>query len=110
MAIQFVGIGLVVTAIFETFKGFVKFFVDRSAKRILIIAALLVSLTAFVVGFMRLISGLVNTISTQLPPEIAQFGGYVLPSNTLLCLSAIITAHLARWAYEWNIKVLQWKL
>lgn len=110
MAVQLVGVALLSSVITKIFESVVSFFVERSAKRLLIIAALLVALGGLVTGFMRIISNLVSGIGTQLPPEISQFGGYILPSNTIICLSAIITAHLVRWAYEWNIKVLQWKL
>lgn len=110
MALQFVGIGLVVAAIYDFFKGIVKFFVEHATRRVLVIAAVLAALATLVIGFMRTISGIVNQLQMTMPVEVSQYIGLVIPSNFNFCVSLYASAMVIRWAYEWNVKVLQWRL
>ncbi len=79
-------------------------------KRILIIASCLTVLAAFVVAFYALILTLVSSISATLPPFFSAAASMVVPDNFITIVSIQITARIARWAYEWNVKVLQWRL
>lgn len=79
-------------------------------KRLLIIASCVTLLAAFVVGFYALMLTLINSISASLPPFFSAAASMVVPDNFIVIASIQITARIARFAYEWNVKVLQWRL
>ncbi|MCD8523940.1 MAG: minor coat protein [Saccharospirillaceae bacterium] len=88
------------------FSWLVKFFTKRVAVTLAIVA-LVVSATA---AFVALITGLVSSLEYVLPPWFSLAVQMVVPENTTTCFSVIITARLARWAYEWNVRIIQYKL
>ncbi len=73
------------------------FFGARYALKIAVIAA---SLAAFAV-LAAAINGLVGTVQGSLPSWAAN-GVYFLPPNTGACMSAVITATIARWGYDFQ--------
>lgn len=79
-------------------------------KRLLIISAVLAVLASFVAGFYVAIDLLMGSISSVAPPFLNQAASLFLPTNLTELISIQITARLARWVYEWNVKVLQWRL
>lgn len=79
-------------------------------KRLLVIGAVLAVLTTFVVAFYALIHTTINSINSVAPPSLSQAASLVVPDNFASLASIYITARIARWAYEWNVKVLQWRL
>lgn len=79
-------------------------------KRFALFAAFVVGLLALFAVFLGVITGLLGGLSYVVPAEWTQYAGYVLPSNFKPCITAIMTAHIARYAFSWNTKILQYKL
>lgn len=79
-------------------------------RRLVVIAAVLSVLSAFVVAFYIATVTAIGAISAVAPPGLNQAASLVVPDNVPLLISALITARIARWVYEWNVKVVQWRL
>jgi hypothetical protein len=92
------------------FTSLIQFFMNYMTKRLAIVAAVLAVISTLTFGFFEAIVGLVNSIAVALPPQAAMGLSLVIPSNAPLCISSILTAHLIRWVYEWNVKVIQLRL
>lgn len=109
---HYIVIGLTMLAGFlaDIFSRSMSVVFEIMTKRVLIITACVAVLTAFVVAFYALILTLVNSVSASLPPYFNAAAGMVVPDNFITIVSIQITARIARWAYEWNVKVLQWRL
>lgn len=88
------------------FSWLIQFF----TKRIAIVLAALAVLATVTTAFFALISGLAAGLSSATPAEFNEAIGLVMPSNVTACLTAISTAHLARWAYAWQVRIIQYKL
>lgn len=85
-------------------------FLDHHAKRILIIAAVLAALSALVVAFYLSIVSVIQSIAAVAPPQLSLAASWVIPDNFSALVSVYLSARVLRFAYEWNVKVLQWKL
>lgn len=96
-------IGGIFTAVFAYFAKFL-------TKRVAVVLAAVALIVGATTAFIALITGLSNAISVTLPPYISLAVQLVVPENTSLCISTLITARLSRWAYEWNVRVIQYKL
>lgn len=105
-----IAITFLATFLADIFTRSVGVFFEIMTKRVLIITACVAVLAAFVVGFYALMLTIINSISANLPPFFSQAASMVVPDNFVTLASITITAHIARWAYEWNVKVLQWRL
>jgi Family of unknown function (DUF5455) len=96
-------LGGLFTAVF----GFLlKFFTKRFA----LFAAAVVGLLALFGVFLGAITGLMNGLSYVVPSEWILYSGYVLPANFKPCITALLSAHVARYVFSWNVKILQMKL
>jgi hypothetical protein len=83
--------------------SFVPYFTKRFAFRTAIISATLTGTVAFAVAMAVGIKALFLGITYALPTWAAP-GAMFLPSNLPLCISAVITANLVRFAYDLNVK------
>lgn len=81
-----------------------------ATKRLLIIGAVLAALTTIVVGFYVAIRVTIEAISIASPPLLSEAASLVVPDNFVTLVALQISARLIRFAYEWNVKVLQWRL
>ena len=90
----------------ELFKFFAKWFTKKVAVRAAMVTGLLVMLAAFV----GVIHGLIAGLGLVLPPAFADMLPLLIPFNMAYCISAMLTAKLARYAYDWNVRILQWTL
>jgi uncharacterized protein with PQ loop repeat len=98
------------TLLGSLFTSLVQFFMNYMTKRLAIVVAVVAAISALTFAFFASIVLLVNGISVALPPEFSKGLSLVIPSNLPLCVSSILTAHLIRWVYEWNVKVIQFRL
>ncbi len=86
----------------------VTFFGKYFTKKVAAVAAVIVVVGTLTGGFIAIIEGLLSGIRYAMP---AAGNWYVfIPDNFSACISAIITAEISRWVYDWNIKIVQWKL
>lgn len=87
-------------------EGFGTFFTRRLA----IVLAAITALVALTTAFMTLLSGMVSLLIPAFPPWLSGGLGHILPSSWPLIVSTVISAQVARWVYEWNVKVVQLRL
>lgn len=79
-------------------------------KRIAILVAIISMVTALTAAFVVLIETAISALSVSMPPYLLIGASWVWPANANACIAAIISAYVARWVYEWNIKIIQYKL
>ena len=87
-----------------------EFVAEFFSKRLLIIAVSVTVLVAVTVAFFAIIDTTVNAILVGVPTPVTQYIGLFLPSNFAACMSALVTAKLARWAYDWQYNILKIKM
>jgi len=78
-------------------------------KRFAMSVAMIALIVAATVAFIALLSALMTAVEYATPPNIGIAMGLFLPTNFKLCISTIITAKIAAWAYSWNIKIIQYR-
>lgn len=96
-------IGGLFTAVFAWFANFL-------TKRFAVVAAVVAVIVGITTAFLVAINALAAGISVVVPTEVAIAAGLVIPSNASACMSAYFSALVLRWAYNWNVKVIQYKL
>lgn len=96
-------IGIIFTSVFKYFAKFL-------TKKFAVTAAAIALIAASTVTFISLITGLANGLAVVSPPWLSTAASLVVPDNTAACISLIMTGRIARWAYEWNVRVIQYKL
>lgn len=104
------GLMLLFQFLANLFMRFIALFFEQTGRRLLVIAAVLAVLAGLVVAFYAAIKGLIENINLIAPAELSQAASLVVPDNFVTIASIQITARLLRFAYEWNVKVLQWRL
>lgn len=92
------------------FSSLFTFFASFVTKRLAITAAAVVLITTLTAGLFAALEALVATLTLVMPTEVSQVGGLVTPSNLTTCISIMVSARLLRYAYDWNVKVIQYKL
>lgn len=102
------GIPWLAAVIGSVISGLVSFFGKWFSKRVALTLAAVTAVVAVTAGFIGVIEGLIAAIQYAAPDTAGWF--LFIPGNFSACLSAIITGKIARWAYEWNVKIIQWKL
>lgn len=94
-------------ALFSLASFFAKWFTKQIALRLALIAGVLVLTTGFVAGINSLHAGLSAVV---IPDFVNIAASWFVPSNLDECVGVVVAAHLARWVYAWNIKIIQYKL
>jgi len=92
------------------FASVVAFFATFLTQRLAIIAAVILAAAALTTAFVGAMQALEVGISAAVPSWITTAWGWFVPDNLDECGGAIFTAHVIRWVYSWNIRVIQWKL
>lgn len=98
------------TLLGSLFTAIASFFVQYATKRALILAAVIAGITTLTLAFFAALLALVNTFIGAVPSQVALGASWFLPNNAPTCFAAVVTAHGVRWLYEWNVKVLQFRL
>lgn len=92
------------------FTGIVGFFVQFFTKRLAIVVAGVAIIVTLTAGLFTALEGLLSGLTYIVPTEISAGAALVTPSNLTACISIIISAKMLRYAYDWNVKVLQYKM
>ncbi len=79
------------------------------AKRLALILVIISAFAVLTTSLFFLLSSLITALSVSAPDWLTLAVMWVVPSNLPACISAIVSAHLARWVYEWNIKIISMK-
>ena len=90
----------------SVFAWAANFLTKRFAVTAAIIAVIVTVTTAFFAGISAIVSG----VASVAPAELTVAAGLVIPSNATLCISSYMAALVLRWAYQWNVRVIQYKL
>lgn len=97
----------VIGALFVSmFTWLVQFVTKKIALTLAALAVLLTVTTAFFAA----IEGLLTLIVAVAPTELTQACSLILPTNTTGCLTAVMSAHLLRWVYGWQVRIIQYKM
>lgn len=94
-------------ALFTSIFGF---FVEHMAKRLAVVLTVVAGIALFVVGFFAAILAVIGGLNSVVPPGMSMALSWVVPENLPLIISTILTARVLRWAYEWNVKIIQYRL
>lgn len=105
-----IGITFIATFLSQLVSTLFTSWLQMASKRFLIIAACLAALATFVGAFYVAIKLIIDSIAIAAPPFLSQAASLVVPDNFVTLVTIQITARLVRFAYEWNVKVLQWRL
>lgn len=106
----FIGVTFIATFLSQMVTTLFTSWLQVATKRFFIIAAVLAAMASFVAAFFVAISATINSIAMVSPPALNQAASLVVPDNFVTLVTIQITARLIRFAYEWNVKVLQWRL
>lgn len=98
--------GVIGTAFAGLFAWLLTFMTKRLAIVVLAVGVLLTLTASLFVALESLLSGLVYI----LPASLTQSVGLFAPSNLSLCVSIVVSAHMLRYVYDWNVRVVQMKL
>ncbi len=82
------------------------FFGIQLAKKTALITVMLAASVALTLALAVAITNLLGGITAALPTDLSA-GAAFLPSNTSACISAVLTAKVARFIYDWNMKNLE---
>lgn len=104
------GIPWLASALGALFGGLVTFFVQFFTKKLALTAAFVTGSILLFGVFFGVIWSLLQAISFAAPAEIGMAFRAFIPNNFITCLGAYITARVARWVYDWNTRVLQFRL
>lgn len=92
------------------FASLITFFAQYLTKRLAIVVAVVAALSALTLAFFAGIVAIINGLSSISPPMLSQAMGMIYPENLNLIVASIFSARVARWVYEWNVKVIQFRL
>lgn len=98
------------TLLGSLFAGLLEFLAKYLTKKLAVVAAVVTAIGVVSTVFFGAIYALVLSIAYQLPDEMILGLSLVIPTNSVTCLSSIMTAHLLKWVYDWNVKVIQYRL
>lgn len=98
------------TLLGSLFGSLFSFFMQYATKRIAIIVTVVAAISALTIAFFAAVLSLLNALVISAPFEVNLAISWVLPSNATSCLGLVFTAHTLRWVYEWNVKVIQFRL
>ncbi len=90
--------------------GIMEFMARRIVRRLAVIALVVSGLAGFLIVFVNVVDGLIGQLSAITPPHFDMAVSMVVPANLVLCVTLLITGRIARWVYEWNAKIIQFRL
>ncbi|WP_018404159.1 DUF5455 family protein [Marinobacter gelidimuriae] len=89
-------------------SGLAGFFAKFLTKRVAVVVVVVAAFVTVTGVFVAAIYALLNGIYVAFPDFGPVF--MFLPSNTAGCFGAIVSAKTLKWAYDWNITIIQSKL
>lgn len=98
--------GLVATLFSSLFAWFMQFM----TKRLAILLAVATTIGVIIATFFAIITSIVNSLKLAMPQYLVDGAGLVIPDNAMECATLYCSAWVARYAYDWNIKIIQYKL
>lgn len=91
------------TLLAQSVGFFAQWFTAKTAIQLGIVTAV-VSLTA---GVFVAIKSLIAGISVSFPPFFNHAMSLIIPDNFSLCLSSIVSAHVIKWVWSWQVHFIE---
>ena len=104
------GIPFLAGVLGSLFAGLVTFFAKYLTKRIALTAAFITASLGLFAVFFAVCWSILQSLILVTPPEVSLALAFFVPSNAPACLGAILTVNAARWVYDWNTRVIQFRL
>jgi hypothetical protein len=101
---------LAASALIAAIAALVSFFMKVLTKRIAVMLAVTVVMTAITTAFVLAMKLLIAGVVVAVPDEMVVAAGWFMPDNVHICAAAIVSAHLLRWAFDWQIGIAKAKL
>lgn len=76
--------------------------ITAKVARVVAFVGIVIALTAALIAGVT--TGL-SSISASLPSEVLLVAQALLPPNAVGCISVVVSAHVARYIYDWNVKI-----
>lgn len=105
-----VGIPFLAGVLGQLFAGLIVFFLKFFSKKFALTAAFATGSMILFAAMFSVVYGAMTAIRVALPPEFGLAMATIVPGNVPACLGAYLTAVTARWIYDWNTRVLQFRL
>jgi hypothetical protein len=86
----------------------VEFFGKWMTRRLAVAAAIIAAFLALTAAFYVSVLGILQTITIVTPPEFSNAVTLFLPSNTAVCIAAVLATYVARWLYDLQLRVLSY--
>lgn len=104
------GIPWLATILGSLFAGLLQFFTTYLTKKLALTAAFVTASLALFAIFFAVCWSAMQGIVYASPPELSYALRFIIPSNAPACLGAMLTVNVARWVYDWNTRVIQFRL
>lgn len=103
------GISAVVSFFSTVIKSVIEFFFTKAFKKIAFFTVFLGLILAAVNTLWSYTASSLATAITALPPEVSMLG-YILPSNTEICIKLIIGMEIAGVVYTFAMRMINFKM
>ncbi|WP_405121052.1 DUF5455 family protein [Pseudomonas leptonychotis] len=105
-----VGIPFLAGVLGSLFAGILTFFAKYLTKRIALTAAFITASIGLFTVFFAFCWSVLQGLIVATPQEVSLALSFFVPSNAPACLGGILTVNAARWVYDWNTRVIQFRL
>lgn len=103
------GLSAVVAFFQAVFKEVINYFFTKGFKQLVYFTAFATAIFTALSLFYSKVSGFLTSVLGGMPPEV-QMIGYVLPSNTGVCITALVGMEVAGLAYSFVMKTINIKM
>jgi hypothetical protein len=92
------------------FTTIFQFFAQYLTKRLAVVAAAVTAIATLTTAMFASLSALTSSIAVALPDSIVIGAGLIVPDNAIPSISVVLSAHMIRYVYDWNVKIIQLRL
>lgn len=92
------------------FASVFSYFAQYLTKRIALVVTVIAVLVTLTASMFTALQAIITGLSYAVPASISEGMALLIPDNALPCLTAVISAHVIRYVYDWNVRILQYKL
>lgn len=104
------GIPWLAGAIGALFGTVFSFLAKYLTKRLAFVLASIVALTGTTLSVFTAVQAVMTGISVTFPAGLVQSAAMFGPGNLGECISAWFTVKVLCWAYDWNVRIIQYKM
>ena len=104
------GVPWLAGAIGYFFTKVFSFFLGHYTKRIAIVLAAVAVIATITIAFIAAVSALLSGLAIAMPSAVSTGIAMLVPYNADDCIGVILSAHALRYAYSWQVRIIQYKL